>query len=192
MTRPAAGCDTSRHMAVLIKRYANRKLYNTESSRYITLKGISELVREGRDIRVIDNESGEEITPVVLSQILVDDQKQQRDPNADVHGRVLSELIQRGGDTLYKMLRRSVDDVQDNIDGVRDNVRKWIDTSRPSAIDPAEISRVVHLAVERVMRVMDLPTRAELESLNKNLERLSSALEGFERRLSEQPREPEA
>jgi len=174
-------------MAVLIKRYANRKLYNTESSRYITLKGISELVREGRDIRVIDNESGDEITPVVLSQILVDDQKQQGDPDAEMHGRVLSELIQRGGDTLYKMLRRSLDDVQDNFDGVRDNVRKWIDTGRPSAIDPTEVSRVVHLAVERVMRVMDLPTRAELETLNKNLERLSAALENFERRLAERP-----
>jgi polyhydroxyalkanoate synthesis repressor PhaR len=180
-------------MAVLIKRYANRKLYNTESSRYITLKGISELVREGRDIRVIDNESGDEITPVVLSQILVDDQKQKGDPDAEMHGRVLSELIQRGGDTLYKMLRRSLDDVQDNIGGVRDNVRKWIDAGHPTAIDPAEISRVVHLAVERVMRVMDLPTRAELETLNKNLERLSAALEGFERRVAEPPPlEPEA
>ena len=65
-------------MAILIKRYANRKLYNTESSRYITLRGISELVREGHDICVIDNESGEEITPIVLSQILVDDQKENR------------------------------------------------------------------------------------------------------------------
>lgn len=180
-------------MAVLIKRYANRKLYNTESSRYITLKGISELVREGRDIRVIDNESGDEITPVILSQILVDDQKQQGDPDAEVHSRVLSELISRGGDTLYKMLRRSLDDVQDNIDGVRDNVRKWMDTGRPTTIDPAEVARVVHLAVERVMRVMDLPTRAELETLNKNLERLSAALEGFERRLTDRPpAEPEA
>ncbi len=68
-------------MVVLIKRYANRKLYNTDSSRYITLKGISELVREGRDIQVIDNESGKDITPVVLSQILVDDQKAQPDAN---------------------------------------------------------------------------------------------------------------
>ena len=63
-------------MPVLIKRYANRKLYNTASSRYITLKGISELIREGHDIQVIDNETGEDITSIALSQILVDDQKQ--------------------------------------------------------------------------------------------------------------------
>ncbi len=73
-------------MAVLIKRYANRKLYNTDTSRYITLKGISELVRENRDIRVIDNETGDDITPIILSQILVDDRSRRatRIPSRDV------------------------------------------------------------------------------------------------------------
>ena len=170
-------------MALLIKRYANRKLYNTESSRYITLKGISELVREGRDIRVIDNESGDDITPIVLSQILVDDQKQARDQDP-ASGRVLSELIQRGGDAIYGLLRRSVGDVQDGLFEARDNLQKWMQNAPRGEIDTTEISRTVHAAVERVLRVMDLPTRADLEALNKNLERLSSALESFERRLS--------
>lgn len=183
-------------MAVLIKRYANRKLYNTEASRYITLKGISELVREGRDIRVIDNESGEDITPVILSQILVDDQKQPRDADSDaVQGRVLTELIQRGGETLYGLLRRGVEDAQGNIEEMRENMRRWIDPKAPGAgLDTNELSSVVHLAVERVMRVMDLPTRADVEALNKNLERLNSALESFESRLAGPgaPREPRA
>ena len=56
-------------MPVLIKRYANRKLYDTDASRYITLKGISELVRAGKDICVIDNESGEEITRSLSTQV---------------------------------------------------------------------------------------------------------------------------
>ena len=184
-------------MAILIKRYANRKLYNTEASRYITLKGVSELVRQGRDIRVIDNESGEDITPVILSQILVDDQKQPRNSNSDaVQGRVISELIQRGGETLYELLRRGVEDAQGNFEGMRDNVRRWIDPkAQGSGFDSSELSSVVHLAVERVMRVMDLPTRADVEALNKNLERLSTALESFESRLSqgrESSREPRA
>ena len=171
-------------MAVLIKRYANRKLYNTETSRYITLKGISELVREGRDIRVIDNESGDEITPIVLSQILVDDQKQGRDSDDPVSGRVLSELIQRGGDAIYGLMRRSMGDVRGGIDEARENLQKWIATAPRPEIDTTEITRAVHQAVERVLKVMDLPTRAELEALNKNLERLSSALESFERRVA--------
>ncbi len=169
-------------MAVLIKRYANRKLYNTESSRYITLKGISELVREGRDVRVIDNESGEEITPIVLSQILVDDQKQNRD-NTALPGTLLTELIQRSGDALYTLFHRSMTDVQENITGARDNVRRWMNTEGESTIDVSEISTAVHEAVERVLRVIDLPTRADLEALNKNLERLTAALESFDSSL---------
>ena len=65
-------------MTVLIKRYANRKLYNTRTSRYITLKGIAELIEVGEDIRVIDNESGEDITSITLSQILVDTERSNR------------------------------------------------------------------------------------------------------------------
>jgi polyhydroxyalkanoate synthesis repressor PhaR len=167
-------------MPVLIKRYANRKLYNTEASRYITLKGISELIHEGREIRVVDNESGEDITSIVLSQILVDDQKQQGE-RSGVPGRVLSELIQRGGDALYGVLRRSVDDAQGNIQDLRDNVRRWIQAPRETEVD---LSRVVHQSVERVLKLVDLPTRSDLEALNKNLDRLTSALESFEQRIA--------
>ncbi|MCP4007087.1 MAG: hypothetical protein GY725_23140 [bacterium] len=172
-------------MAVLIKRYANRKLYNTDSSRYITLKGISELVREGKDICVIDNETGEEITPIILSQILVDDQKQSREDGSGVPGRVLTELVSRSSDALYKLVRRSMDDANQNLNEVRDNIRKWVNTEDEPSVDLGEVQRTVHDAVERVLRVADLPTRADLEALNKNLERLSTALSNFERQLSE-------
>jgi len=175
-------------MAILIKRYANRKLYNTESSRYITLRGISDLVREGHDICVIDNETGEEITPIVLSQILVDDQKENRDRDGAVSGTLLAELIQRGGDALYSLVRRGVGDVETNLNEMRDNVKRWI---RPpgevARFDSSELRETVHNAVERVLRVADLPTRGDLEALNKNLERLAAALESFEARLSAAP-----
>ena len=169
-------------MAVLIKRYANRKLYNTESSRYITLKGISELVRDGRDIQVIDNESGKDITPVVLSQILVDGQKQHPDSNSAVPGQVLSELIQRGGDAIYGAIRRSVGDMQDNLSDVRHNVKRWIKTPE---FDASEMTRAVQHAVERVLRMIDLPTRGDLEVLNKKVDRLTRALESFEAQLAQ-------
>jgi polyhydroxyalkanoate synthesis repressor PhaR len=177
-------------MPILVKRYANRKLYNTEASRYITLKGISELVREGKEIRVIDNETGQDITPVILSQVLADDRKHERtsDSENDMNGRVLAELIQRGGDALYSLLKRGVEDAQGNIEGVRANVRRWMDpeeSDESADVDHSEISRAVHSAVERVLRVVDLPTRTDVEALNKNLERLASALESFEARLLE-------
>jgi polyhydroxyalkanoate synthesis repressor PhaR len=178
-------------MAVLIKRYANRKLYNTETSRYITLKGVSELVHAGREIRVVDNESGREITPVILSQILVDDQRRPDPEEGAVPGRLLSELIQRGGDALYSLLRRGLDDAQDNLSEARQNVRRLLQSPELARFDAAELSRLVHRSVERVLGVMDLPTRGDIEALNHNLERLAHALETFEARAAA-PARPKA
>ena len=92
-------------MAILIKRYANRKLYNTDTSRYITLKGISELIEAGHEIRVIDNETGEDITSVALSQILVDDQKQQRHRalRACCHDAGETELLAEDSDGVARL-----------------------------------------------------------------------------------------
>ncbi len=59
---------------VTIKKYANRRLYDTESSAYITLDKLALMVREGREFEVIDAKSGEDITRQVLTQIIVDEE----------------------------------------------------------------------------------------------------------------------
>ena len=60
---------------VLIKRYPNRKLYNTDAKRYITLDTIAELIRDGNDVEVRDHETGEDLTGVTLSQIIFEREK---------------------------------------------------------------------------------------------------------------------
>jgi polyhydroxyalkanoate synthesis repressor PhaR len=55
----------------LIKKYANRKLYDTQTSKYITLEGIAELVRDGHEIHVVDRDTGQDLTQVILSQIVL-------------------------------------------------------------------------------------------------------------------------
>ncbi|QNM83494.1 polyhydroxyalkanoate synthesis repressor PhaR [Sphingomonas sabuli] len=59
---------------VTIKKYANRRLYDTESSSYITLDRLAELVREGREFEVVDAKTGDDITRQVLTQIIVDEE----------------------------------------------------------------------------------------------------------------------
>ena len=59
---------------VTIKKYANRRLYDTESSAYITLDRLAQMVREGREFEVIDAKTGEDITRQVLTQIIVDEE----------------------------------------------------------------------------------------------------------------------
>ena len=163
---------------VLIKRYANRKLYNTETSRYITLKGIAELIEQGAEVRVVDNETGEDITNVALSQILVDNERAQR----AVPRTLLSDLIQRSGDALYGALKRGVGDAQEGLGGLQRNVRDAIrnreeEASRWRENARAEWDEMVHGAVERVFKALDLPRRSDIEALNENLERVAAALE---------------
>ena len=67
--------DTSQ--TVVVKRYANRRLYNTESSSYITLDNLADMVRQGRDFVVYDAKSSEDITRGVLTQIIVEEEGKQ-------------------------------------------------------------------------------------------------------------------
>jgi polyhydroxyalkanoate synthesis repressor PhaR len=64
--------DTSQ--TVVVKKYANRRLYNTESSSYITLDNLADMVRQGRDFVVYDAKSSEDITRGVLTQIIVEEE----------------------------------------------------------------------------------------------------------------------
>ena len=59
---------------VTIKKYANRRLYDTESSSYITLDKLATMIREGREFEVLDAKSGDDITHQVLTQIIVDEE----------------------------------------------------------------------------------------------------------------------
>ncbi len=171
-------------MSVLIKRYANRKLYNTKTSRYITLKGIAELIEAGEDVRVIDNETGEDITSVALSQILVDHERS----NSTVSRTLLSELISRGGDVLYGALRRGVGDASEGIGDLQSNLRRIIknreqDASKLGewiAVATPDFDHIVQGAMERVFKVLDLPRRGDIEALNANLQRVAEAVESIQ------------
>jgi polyhydroxyalkanoate synthesis repressor PhaR len=59
----------------VIKRYSNRKLYDTKDSRYVTLLQIAEMVRSGEEVQIIDNNSKEDLTEVTLAQIIYEEQK---------------------------------------------------------------------------------------------------------------------
>ena len=67
---PAASGDD----VVIIKKYANRRLYNTESSTYITLEHLAEMVRAKREFKVVDAKTGEDITHSVLTQIIMEEE----------------------------------------------------------------------------------------------------------------------
>lgn len=87
----------------LIKRYGNRKLYDTLESRYITLEEIARLVRMSNDVKVIDNESGDDLTAITFAQIILEEEKRR---SSLLSLGLLRELIQHGEDTLSQLRSR--------------------------------------------------------------------------------------
>lgn len=98
VTDPPAGSPP-----VVVKKYANRRLYNTESSSYITLDNLAQMVRAGRDFVVYDAKTGEDITRGVLTQIIVEEESKGR---AMLPTSFLRQLIGFYGDSLQGLVPR--------------------------------------------------------------------------------------
>jgi polyhydroxyalkanoate synthesis repressor PhaR len=104
----------------IIKRYTNRKLYDTEKNKYINLEEIAILIRQGKEILVIDNASGDDITSVTLTQIILDREK--KDGNF-LPQSILSALIQARGESI-SALREKISLHSDFIQNVDEEIHK--------------------------------------------------------------------
>ena len=144
----------------LIKKYANRKLYDTRTSRYITLEGISALLREGKDIQVEDRTTGRDITALVLAQLVTTEEKRG-------HGDVAP----------------SDDNGTDRGQALLGYVRRTLNA--PAALVSTEMERrrgdlesVIDLAIEQALHRLNIPTRSDIELLNRRLDEVSRRLDG--------------
>ena len=96
-------------MAYVIKRYSNRKLYDTQESRYVTLEEIEEMIRGGKEISVVDASSGEDLTSVTLAQIILENERNHR---AALPSAFLHQLIKHGEawqDVVQRSMRSSLE-----------------------------------------------------------------------------------
>lgn len=108
---------------VIIKKYANRRLYDTESSTYITLERLAEMVRQKRDFKVVDAKSGEDITRGVLTQIIMDEESRGA---TMLPVNFLRQLIAMYGDQMQAVvpqyLEASLDALHRNQSQIRDTM----------------------------------------------------------------------
>ncbi len=96
---------------IVIRKYENRRLYDTRHSRYVNLAGVAEMVRDGRDIQVLDSKTGEDITRHVLAQIIVDDAK---DPDQGPPLEFLRDLVRardQAGREFFHWYLRSASEI---------------------------------------------------------------------------------
>ena len=142
----------------LLKKYANRKLYDTRTSRYITLDGIAQLVREGHEIKVVDREGGQDLTQVTLSQIVLEEEK--RGP---------SRLVDAGGELLHDRGQALLDYVRKTLN-VPNEIRSEVGRRRE------DLDRMADDAIEQTLRRLRIPTRRDIDRLNERIDRLTAEL----------------
>jgi polyhydroxyalkanoate synthesis repressor PhaR len=141
----------------LIKKYANRKLYDTRTSRYITLDGIAQLVRDGHDIKVVDRD-GRDMTQVTLSQIVLSEEK--RGPG---------RLVDAGGEMLHDRGQALLDYVKKTLN-VPGDLRNEVGRRREG------LESMVDDAIERALQRLRIPSRRDIDRINERLDRLSAQL----------------
>ena len=98
-------------MTYVIKRYSNRKLYDTQESRYVTLEEIEEMIRGGKEISVVDASSGEDLTSVTLAQIILENERNHR---AALPSAFLHQLVKHGEawqDFVQRSMRSSLEGI---------------------------------------------------------------------------------
>lgn len=145
---------------IVIKKYENRRLYDTSRSRYVNLDDLAELIREGADVQVVDAKSGDDITRVVLTQVIMEDAK---DQPAGLPLELLRQLIVASDrarqDFMMWYLKSAFDNyekfqdaIQGQLRGVRsaataplENLRRFFAGATPPPAEPAAASEVDQL-----------------------------------------------
>lgn len=142
----------------LIKKYANRKLYDTRTSRYVTLDEIADLVRDGHEITVVDRDNGTDLTQVTLSQIVLSEEKRGPSRIVDAGGEMLADR----GQALLEYVRKTLN-VPTDLRGEVERRREGLETLADDAL-------------ERALRRLRIPTRRDLDRVNERLDRISAQL----------------
>jgi polyhydroxyalkanoate synthesis repressor PhaR len=109
---------------VIVKKYANRRLYNTETSSYITLEHLALLTREGREFKVLDAKTDEDITHGVLTQIIMDEESR---GVTMLPPTFLRQLISMYGDSMQAMVPQYL---EASMDAFRQNQTKFHDAMK--------------------------------------------------------------
>ena len=144
----------------LIKKYANRKLYDTRASRYVTLEEIADLVRDGHNIEVVDRETGNDLTQVILSQIVLFEEK--RGP---------ARLVDAGADAIHDRGQALLDYVRKTLNVPGDIVTQ-MERRR------SDLEGTIDEAIERALRRLRIPSRNDIDTLNRRIDQLSAQLNG--------------
>lgn len=179
-----------------IKKYANRKMYDTTDKRYISMTQLADLIKSGEEITVVDNRTGEDLTAAVVSQLIG---REKKDSDKIVSSRVLMQLLRKGSGTLTDYAKRYVSLWQNALTMAEDEVDKVVNRLvKDKEISKSEGSRlkgeivgyseafrnwvgeIIDRRINEVLNVMNLASKDEIQHLSKRIDALERRIRKLE------------
>ncbi len=170
----------------IIKRYSNRKLYDTIESKYVTLNDISEMIKQGSDVKIVDNKTNKDITSAVLAHVLFNKEKS----HSNLSIKILKNLIQSGQETISDYYKKKVL----SRFGKNEQVRRQ--TNNSDMDGSVEIMSFLRASLDEIERQFKLniddfinsfpavkKINEEIDRVNERIVRLESRLDSIIERL---------
>lgn len=187
----------------LIKKYANRKLYDTTDKKYITMSRLSDIIQSGNDVAIVDNETGADLTPTIVSNLIA---KNNNNEKKAISSSILFQLVRKGGDALTdytkrhitlwysafslaegeidKLLKKLIKNqeisklegkkLKKEIIELTDSLKLWIKNTIKNTIDNQ---------IKEVLDVMNLTSREQFENLTSKIDYLENKIKTLENKI---------
>jgi polyhydroxyalkanoate synthesis repressor PhaR len=175
----------------VIKRYTNRKLYDTVESRYVTLDEIAEMVKAGAEVKVIDNRTKEDLTSVTLAQIIFEEEKKTSKMSLDT----LKDLIRHGGEVAQRLVEGTQAELRGRVEAVRaaaeQRVQNFLKSGQQTTDRAKELVQASQESMAALQKRVDDRVRAAVEGMTnlaevrRSLDDIAKRIEGLEKRLDE-------
>ena len=172
-----------------IKKYVNRKMYDTTDKKYVSLEQVARLIKSGEEVSIVDNKTGEDLTAAVVSQLIGRDKKAK---GSVVSPRIMMQLLRKGGDTLTDYAKRYTSLWQNALTLAEDEVDKLVGGLVSSKeLSRAEGSRLkkeitgyteslkgwigeqVDRRMNEALSAMNLASRDQVEALGAQIDKLT-------------------
>ena len=137
---------------IIIKRYANRRLYDTRSSRYVNLEILAEMVMAGYRLQVIDLKTKKDITKMILTQIILDKEKDEKDEKEGLPLELLFDLVKHGSSSYMGVMEDIVSLGPKVYDKTIGKVKSTL-TPQPEKKDPASTADEISELKQRLAEV---------------------------------------
>ena len=163
---------------VLIRKYSDRRLYDTTSSRYVKLDDIGRMVRDGIKVRVVDGRSGKDLTHLVFTQIIVENA---REREIALPLQLLTQLVRASDKATHDFLTWYLDNTLNLYKKAQETVQTRLSTAKNAVASPLDFVRNL-LAGHSLQSQAPAANAEEIEKLRRQMEKLQARLHQSSRR----------